>query len=349
MSHRLKKYAELRRDGCVRLGSEVTCDGFSPDYPIRIQTHVHSDHMAGFDSSKKVQKKIVVSEPTFDLLAVDHEDIKFRRPQFEICPVDGTSCQILGRNIRFYPSGHIIGGMMPVVEEEGKSIMYSSDFASPFTLLPDKVDVLVIDASYGDPYLLRSYTRQEVANAFIDAMLGFVARGPVVITGYRGRLQYAYQLVKDLIPGPYLFSKHVQESIGVYAKWQGFDVDGVSLGTRESWDVIKDSDRFIAFVETRDREQLVGLDLAKKVWLTQFNVCTDEPVSEYSNGLVKVSLTDHADFNGTIDLIRAVNPSFVFCDGSRGGDSDTLASYVRNELQIPATSEIISLSEAWGG
>ena len=35
------------KSGAVTFGNMVTCDGFVRDFPIRVQTHVHKDHMAG--------------------------------------------------------------------------------------------------------------------------------------------------------------------------------------------------------------------------------------------------------------------------------------------------------------
>ena len=43
---------DVSGSGAVMLENLVSCDGFNNDYPIRVQTHVHEDHMYGFNSSK---------------------------------------------------------------------------------------------------------------------------------------------------------------------------------------------------------------------------------------------------------------------------------------------------------
>ena len=48
-------------NGGIVLGENVVCDGFVSDVPIRVQTHIHSDHMGGFESSKGYQS-IVTSK-----------------------------------------------------------------------------------------------------------------------------------------------------------------------------------------------------------------------------------------------------------------------------------------------
>ena len=75
----------------------------------------------------------------------------------------------------------------------------------------------------------------------------------------------------------------------------------------------------------------------------------EEPVLLRSDGVIQVALTDHADFLETITLINQVQPRLVIADGSRGGNADALAEYVRNKLNIEASSELHRKSAAWGG
>ena len=55
--------------GAVLLGPKVTCDGFHADRAIRVQTHIHSDHMAEFTTSLRGQ--VVMTKATRRLL--EHE------------------------------------------------------------------------------------------------------------------------------------------------------------------------------------------------------------------------------------------------------------------------------------
>ena len=41
--------------GAVLLGPSVVCDGFQIGRPVRVQTHVHDDHMGDFERSKGFQ------------------------------------------------------------------------------------------------------------------------------------------------------------------------------------------------------------------------------------------------------------------------------------------------------
>ena len=48
---------DVAASGGVLLGSSVVCDGFQSDRPVRVQTHVHDDHMADCETSKGFQDR----------------------------------------------------------------------------------------------------------------------------------------------------------------------------------------------------------------------------------------------------------------------------------------------------
>ena len=56
--------------GAVSLGPNVVCDGFLLSAKVRVQTHVHIDHMDRFETSKGKQQ-IIASEPTLKLLIAE--------------------------------------------------------------------------------------------------------------------------------------------------------------------------------------------------------------------------------------------------------------------------------------
>ncbi|MCY4142130.1 MAG: hypothetical protein OXG08_00380 [Gammaproteobacteria bacterium] len=67
-----------------------------------------------------------------------------------------------------------------------------------------------------------------------------------------------------------------------------------------------------------------------------------------ANGVTRVALTDHADFLGTIELIKAIQPKRLIADGTRAGNAKALADYVEAELGISSTSIVEPTSLAWG-
>ena len=343
--------AFVRADGCVQLGPDVTCDGFSPGSAVRIQSHVHLDHMKDFDRSKGHQLFIICTQATHDLLCAEFDaDLPQRKRQWMILPPDGTyhTLHNLDVQVALFSSGHMVGSAIGAVRYPcGAHYAFTSDFAWPLRSVPVHPDVLVVDSTYGNPANVRNYDAIDVIRRLQQVVQEEYRKGRVVVTGHRGRLQYALQLMADLFAGPYLVSRHVADTLEEYMGHQGFHVEAYALSTPEAADLMA-SGRYICLIETRDRTDLLAIEAESKIFLSAFMVPREEPVRTLPNGVIRVALTDHADFDGTIELIKAVRPARLIADNTRGGNGDALAAYVNAELGIPATATIRPTSRAWG-
>lgn len=341
----------VRADGCVQLGPAVTCDGFSPNSPVRIQSHVHADHLKDFERSKGNQRYIICTQATHDLLCAEFDaDLPWRRRQWMILPADGTYHHVADLEVcvGLFSAGHMIGSAVSAARyADGSHYVFTSDFAWPLHNLPVRPDVLVVDATYGDPANIRNYSPTDVVHRFQQVVQEQHSVGSIVVTGYRGRLQYALQLMADLFKGPYLVSRHVADTLQEYMSHQGFHVDTHKLGTPTAQEIAKDG-RFIALIEARDRTDLLSVQAANRIFLSAFMVPPEDPVRVLPNGVTRVALTDHADFLGTIELIKAIEPAALIADGTRGGNAEALAAFVEAELRIPSTSFAEPTSPAWG-
>lgn len=346
----LAALATVREDGCILLGSNVCCDGCDPSRPIRVQTHVHYDHLKDFDRSKGFQSKIVLSKGTYDLLAAEfNADILYRRRQFIVLPSNGTYYDVEGVQIALFPSSHMLGSVMPVIRTaENISVMYAADFSYPTVHQLPNVDVLVVDATYGNPSLQRNYQEEEVVKRFEEIFDEQWRKGSVIITAYRGRLQFAIQLLAARVNAPFLVGKKTEKTIGVFMNHLGFDADVRRIGSAEAREVLRSGQRHVAFLEPHERKEHLGLE-GTRIVLSAFMVPREDPVLVRADGSIRIALTDHADFIGTISLIREVNPKLVIADSSRGGDADALAEYVKRELGIEAISDTKPIGHYWGG
>ncbi len=148
----LRDAATVREDGCILIGKTVTCDGFAPERSIRIQTNVN--RLNDFSTSKGQQKKIVLSQETYEELVRESPDIKFRRGQFQVLPADGSCHTVENIQICLFPSGYMPGSVIPVVRTENSiNVMYLSDFSWSSSLSEvsfPKIDVLVVDVKSGN-------------------------------------------------------------------------------------------------------------------------------------------------------------------------------------------------------
>src|SRR5258708_1255575 len=93
--------------GAVLLGSQVSWAGFHFGCPIRVQSHVHSDHMDAFETSKGNQR-ILTSEETRALLISEHNaDLPYRNNLIAIGA--GTPYDVEGVTVTLASTGHMLG------------------------------------------------------------------------------------------------------------------------------------------------------------------------------------------------------------------------------------------------
>ena len=140
---------DVSHSGAVLLGPDVSCDGFHRDYPVRIQTHVHLDHMDGFHTSKGYQD-IFLTEATRQLLISEfNADLQYRE---NIKTVKVEEPFLIKESVvSCIPNDHMLGALQVSVElKDGLRVGYSGDFQWPIpkTII---VDVLVVDSTYGSP------------------------------------------------------------------------------------------------------------------------------------------------------------------------------------------------------
>jgi putative mRNA 3-end processing factor len=339
----------VRSDGCVHLGGNVTCDGFSVDASVRVQTHVHEDHMRDFERSKG-QQKIVCSEGTYDLLLAEkNADLPYRS--------NILIQNSLGKPVRYnedsmvelYDSGHMLGGVCVVVDAKNNGrFMYTSDFNWPLRLVPEDVNVLVVDATYGDPSQIRNYRESQVLSDFLEVFQDAWTKGSVVLTGHRGRIHAVMRLLTDIVSGPFVLSSKMSLSHKVYEKHYGISGEFFGYGSAEHQSLQKSGTKYVSLIDSRDMSAMNSEQEGTRILLSCYMVPKKEPILVHTNGLIRVAITDHADFTSTIKLIESVSPSTVIADNSKGGNADALADFVKNELGIDASANVIQKQRGWG-
>lgn len=349
----------VRNDRCVSMGPSVSCDGFIPNRKYRVQTHVHEDHMVGFDTSKGEQTILMTPATKSLLVAEKNADLPHRRNILEI-DANGENCPHLlnsGLEIAFYPAGHMPGAVMPLVNVNGLgNVLYTSDFSWPLTLLPEPntVDVLILDSTYGTKELCRNYDQSEAIESFVELVVEILKKDDlVIITGHRGRLQWAAQLLANYVnneEASFIFSKSAFKCIQPYMDLRGFHMDAIAFNSSEARDIIRSDRQKVIFVESRDRREMdqVANSHKKRIFLSQYMVPRSEPIVERRD-IYTVGITDHADFNETIELVNTIKPKTVICSNTNGGNSESLAEFIRSELNIPATHEEKDIARVWGG
>ena len=314
--------------GAVILGNVVACDGFFHECSTRVQTHVHKDHMTGFTTSKGVQH-MVMSAPTRDLLINEfNAELPFRS-NFEAIPLNQ---EIPRENclIRLLNNDHMLGSVqVEVTLSDGVRCGYSGDFTWPLENVIE-VEELVVDSTYGSPDSVRKFSQEEANNRFVELVVERINSGPVLILVHRGTLQRAISYLDDAIKDPIIASPRLCSEWKVY-QGHGYGLPDILDESSEEGKLILREGRYIHLFGTGDRRP-IDTDEATSIKLSAYMSRFDDPVMEYSEKAFCVALSDHADYNGTLEYVRATQAKKVMTDNCRGRHAVELALALKREL-----------------
>jgi len=330
--------------GVVLLGEDVSCDGFHRQYRARVQTHVHLDHMHDFATSKGLQD-IYLSRETFQLLVAEFNAELPVRDNMMVLRF-GETRPVGSSKVTLLPSEHMLGSAQVAVElADGLRVGYSGDFQWP---LEDviQVDQLVLDSTYGSPSSVRRYTQEEAEERLLRIAVDKLRYGPLHIKAHRGTLHRGLQVLSEIEKYRILVTPRLFAEIQVYRDC-GYSIGPVySLRSPEAITALK-SDRFIRFYGIGDQFP-VQLNSGTAITLSAFMTNPDSPVLEYSGRALSVALTNHADFEGTLEYVKATGANYVVTDNSRGGHAVELALELRKRLGINAAPSKLEVSHEWG-
>ena len=304
---------DVRASGAVTLGPDVSCDGFLLAAKVRVQTHIHQDHMRDFHTSKGYQD-ILLSKPTRDLLISEFNfDLSSR---INIKALDPQVPYGFGKsNVQLVPNDHILGSVQVQVElNDGMRVGYSGDFAWPLDNVI-QVDGLVVDSTYGSPDSIRNYSQGECEEQFLSLSRKLLSKGRIYIKAHTGTLHRAMQLLSTELDVPLVGSSRLCSEVDVYRQY------GYAIGPVVSWEVpegqalLKES-RVIRLFGKGDKYP-VDAGGASHVVLSAYFTRPDQPIVEYSSGSYAAALSNHADFHETLEYIQATGAQHVVTDNTR--------------------------------
>jgi putative mRNA 3-end processing factor len=338
--------ARLRSDGAILLGGHVSCDGFAWGWDYRVQTHIHSDHMVGFDTSKANQTILMSPDTKELLLAIYNADLPYRSNVRAIAEEEPYEAE--ADLVELLPSNHMLGSVQVCVTcEDGYRVGYSSDFFWPVDRVI-QVDELVVDSTYGDPAQIREYSQALVDAKLIDLVASCLAKGtPTALIGYNGRLQYALSLCREIIHVPVICSPKAYPVLQVY-NTRGHPMPGVLRSdTEDAIALLKARVPVLAVVTLPERRHCPWLERFRKVALSAYTASRKDPITVYDSGDCCIALTDHADFAGTLEYVKSTGAAMVWTD-PRSGNAQALAEAISSKLQVQSAVLPESRSLGWG-
>lgn len=325
------------------LGANVVCDGFVDGYRFRVQTHLHDDHMADFDRSKGLQD-LYLSPETFALLVAERNaDLDVRT---NLHRVDRGNPRHLddGSLLKLLPSEHMLGACQVAIElPNGVRIGYSGDFGWPLNETIS-VDELVVDSTYGSPNTVRRYTQEEAEQCLVELVCERLRHGSVHVNAYRGTIERVLQLLGGNVGVPILATDRLIREANVYRE-HGFGAEDLMLlNSPEGQAVMKER----AYVRLYSKGDGFGRELIEGtgVTISAYMADPDHPLVTYSDRAYKVALSNHADFAGTLEYVRATGAKRVVTDNTRNHGVE-LALALKDRLGVDARPSSNRVGPRW--
>ena len=336
-------HLDVTSSGAVLLGDHVVCDGFQRDRPCRVQTHVHDDHMHDFERSKGFQD-LYMSEATRSLLIAEfNADLEYRENIIAVSYGNTFACA--GGRLTLLSSGHMLGAVQVALETPaGRRIGYSGDFQWPVDDVI-QVDALVIDGTYGSEASIRDYSQEQAETSFLQLVYEKLGKGSVHVKAHRGTVQRALQVLSGNISVPRIASARLCQEVAVYQQF-GCAVGDLMLATSPEGQETLKGTKYVRFYSKGDRVPVDPKE-GTMIFLSAYMNRTSDPVIEYSHRSYSVALTNHADFNGTLEYIMATGAKDVVTDNTRGHGVE-LALAIKQRLGIDTRSSSNLESHEWG-
>ena len=324
--------ASITKKGAVLLGKYIACDGFDKDRPLRVVTHVHSDHLLGLRQSLRECEAVVMTPATKDLIDVMRSPLFLMRGDVKTLDY-GEAFVYDDERLTLHLADHILGAAQVLVEDGGGvRILYTGDFRISRTPVVD-ADVLVIEATYGNSSRVRSF-REDVEESLVSLVEESLMRGPVSVFGYHGKLQEVIEILHEAKVGvPFVMPEKVFHVCKVCERY------GMRFGRRlllsqdeRAQTMLSRGEPCVAFYHMNSRRCVGknGVRIFVSGWEFR-EVCRRMAENEFT-----VALSDHSDFYGLLRYVEESRPKIVYTDNYRSGDAVALAKEIQRRLGIPA-------------
>lgn len=353
-TEKLLEYAKVNSQGSILAGKNTVIDGAESGREIGIFTHIHADHTEQYSLAKHQCSAIFVSPPTFDLLAaleqLDVHDELSSEAYFNgrhIHRVDFGETFIPKRNLRqinpkkelsdqitLHKAHHILGSAQVSVDtDDGVSILYSSDFSYPTK--PPKCDILVLDATHGDPMFNANVESCSLEDRLAEAVEEEIQAGkPVVVKSHVGRLQYVIHLLSEKLPHniEFLSSKKNIRLSNVYKKWQMGSRELKESGTYDADTISEGNFPFVEFLTGNLTTEAEIMGRAAVFEIGGHHLGDKTTIRKYSENLYRLEFGDHGNYQNILKYVKDSEAKLVITDNYRSSWGVKLAERIKEEF-----------------
>ena len=318
-------HARVGAKGEILLGRNVVADGYAAR-PVRVVTHAHHDHLKGLRRSVRHSLFIIATPTTLRFLEV----LGYHVPTSKAVPLGyDRAIMVEDEVVRLLPARHIAGSAQVLVDSREYRVGYTGDFKMPGTVPMADLDVLVLDATYGDPRRQRRWSDWQALAALVGLVERYAKYGPVWIYGYNGKLQEVMvELRKSGVTLPFYADARTVRLAQIASEFYGIELRQVNIingGVPEESCVVFQHSR----LKSRLR-RMPGTHIFLTGWEMRDIVVRTGPTS------FNVSYSDHATLKEIVEYLSESRPKLVVVDNYRGKDAILTAKYIENRLGIRA-------------
>lgn len=281
--------------------------------PRGFVSHAHADHMA--------RHELALATPATAALYRHRLGGPKQRERLRVREMPyGEAIDFGGARLTALPAGHCLGSAMLLAEIDGERLLYTGDFklgesstAEPAD--PPRADILVMESTFGRPEY-RLPPREEVVGQLIELVRSTIAGGrtPVIHAYAMGKAQ---EVTKLLTTAGVPVLQHPE----VFAISQVYEACGVTLSTGGA-DCCAYAGRALAghavvtLPKSMKRFRLAGLGPAVSIAVTGWAA---HPGTRHRLRVDHaLPLSDHADFDQLLEIVRLVEPRVVYCTHGPG-------------------------------
>ena len=360
----LLQYANVGEQGSISLGKNTVVDGYKHGREIGIFTHIHYDHIELFTHAMHECSAIFLSPPTFDLLAALQQDVEdtisaetyfggrhIHRLDFDVPFIPKKHLrkinpkQTFSDVITLKKAHHILGSSQVLVNtDDNKAIVYSSDFSYPNTE-PIKCDVLVLDATHGDPMFNAAVDVASLENRLVELVDEEIeAKHPVCIRSHTGRLQYTMSLLSKRIGEniKFLSTGKNRKLVPIYNKYDMPIKEVVDSKTFDGEKIIEGSYPFIEFKTIPEAQSIAEMDHRATVFhLGGVYLGGQTTIKQHPGDAENYYLEfgDHGNYSNILKYVNKCSPELVITDKYRSKWGEKLAEKINEELGIESISQ----------
>jgi putative mRNA 3-end processing factor len=322
----------------VKMGKEVLY--FDPSkknkknqekVPIFI-SHAHSDHLGGLGSTGKCH----LTKGTLDILSQKYEKKERDKKIKNVKQIKyGNSVKINDIEIIAHNAGHMLGSAQYEIKGPESTTTYTGDInyrkmETTDAAVPLSSDVLIIEATYGDPRFKPFPTLNSVCTRLIDWTTTEVKKKkmPVFNVYSAGKAQEIIKILNNGTTLPIVTQSKVTKICKAYVK-NGVKLTYVDSTNEEGKELLRGGECvFVTSSYNKIKDKIPYLrkwSLAAATGWAAIRI-----MKNYDAAFI---LSSHADFKQLVEYVKASKPRRVF---TIFGSKEIFAEYIEKKLGINA-------------